>query len=79
MQEFTTSDGGVMTKEAGVITGLVHVRVEGNTAYIKYAGATDEYTVQGAVGQRTEQQVAKTLAANPGVDEHGNAKSVDLR
>lgn len=79
MQQFTTSNGGVMTKEAGAITGSVHIRVEGDTAYVKYAGANDEYTVQGSVGQRNEQQVIEALSADPGVDEHGNPKSVDLR
>lgn len=58
---FTSTTGGVMTVEAGAITGDLELRTrptEGNTieAVIKYSGARDQYTVTGSPVPPTGQE-----------------------
>ncbi|GEP49178.1 hypothetical protein FVP74_11960 [Microbacterium saccharophilum] len=74
---FTTPPGGVMTKEVGTITGPVEAWIEGATVRIRYAGAADTYSA-GDVSTRTLQQVVDELTTDPGIDEYGNPRYVEL-
>lgn len=75
---FTTTLGGVMTREQGAITGDVEAWIDGDLLRIRYAGAEDVYTVDGAVAGRTLDQMVTLLTTDPGVDADGNPKTVEL-
>ncbi len=78
-QHFTAPPGGIMTDDVGVITGPVEARIDGDLVRIRYEGAAEEYTVTGAVGERTPGEVWEQLTTDPGVDEYDNPKHVDLQ
>jgi hypothetical protein len=77
----TTPPGGVMTDEAGAITGQVEVWLEGTTARATYVGSKDVYTVTGSPvpDDTTLEQVLARLHAAPPADEYGNAVATDVQ
>ena len=80
MTPFTAPLGGVMTDEAGAITGdLELVDIANERAHVRYVGATDVYTVTGNVPQDwDEAKVTAHLTTDPGNDEWGNPASTSL-
>ena len=90
--EFVSTLGGVMTEEAGAITGdlelLTRSVSEGRLeALVRYAGAEEWYTVSGsplakpAGGEdhRALHEAALARLMTPGPVEGGNEQPVDLR
>ena len=93
--EFVSTVGGVMTEEAGAVTGdleLITRPVEGGEggaleALVRYAGAEEWYTVSGsplakpAGGEdhRALHEAALARLTTPGTVEGGNELPVDLR
>lgn len=88
---FTSTAGGVMTEEAGAVTGhlelLTRSADEGSVAVlVGYAGADEWYTVSGSpvtrpVGVNSYQAVHEALLVRlttPGPYEGGNELPVDL-
>lgn len=67
-----------MTDEVGAITGPVEAWVEADRIKVRYEGALDEYTVTGSLGEQTPEEAFEILATDPGPDEYGNARTVDL-
>ena len=80
MTPFTTPLGGVMTREAGAISGDVElVEAAQGRARVRYVGAADVYTVTGGVPDGWDAaQVVAFLSADPGTDEFGNPAASDL-
>lgn len=78
VQAFDSTPGGVMTDEVGAITGTLEVWLEGEKARIRYQGALDVYTIAGLTAGRSLAEVLEVLTTDPGPDEFGNAKTVDL-
>ena len=92
---FASTLGGVMTEEAGAITGDLELLTrpieagEGGAleALVRYAGAEEWYTVSGspvaepAGGQdhRASHEAALARLTTPGPVEDGNEQPVDLR
>jgi hypothetical protein len=92
---FTSTVGGVMTEEAGAITGdlelLTHPTSEAGDAQlevlVRYAGAGEWYTVSGSplakpAGEedhRASHEEALTRLTTPGPVQGGNELPVDLR
>ena len=88
---FVSTAGGVMTEEAGAITGeleLLTRPVEAGgalEALVRYAGAEEWYTVSGspvAAGgedHRASHEAALARLTTPGPVEDGNELPVDLR
>ena len=84
---FTSTTGGVMTVEAGAITGelelLTRPTNSGIEAQIRYTGARDRYTVNGSpvsttgTHQETHETIFKRLTT-PARFEAGNELPVDL-
>jgi hypothetical protein len=84
---FTSTTGGVMTEEAGAVTGelelLCRSEAGGLRVEVRYAGADEWYTVSGSpVGVQGEQnetrdQVLERLTT-PGPVVDGNEKPVTL-
>jgi hypothetical protein len=91
---FVSTMGGVMTEEAGAITGelelLTRVTPDGSIeAMVRYAGAQDLYTVSGSpvhavsgqpdrVEHRTAHERILEALTTPGRVESGNELPVDL-
>lgn len=76
---FTAPPGGVMTDEAGAITGEVEAWLEGGSCKIAYVGALDTYTVTGKPDDGAGiDEIVAALAADPGPDETGNPGSTSL-
>jgi hypothetical protein len=91
---FVSTTGGVMTEEAGAITGelelLTRVTPDGSIeAMVRYAGAQDLYTVSGSpvhavsgqpdrVEHRTAHERILEALTTPGRVESGNELPVDL-
>lgn len=76
-----TPPGGIMTREAGAITGDVEVWIKPENpaqAGIRYIDADDMYTVRGNVEGRTIDQIVSRLTADPGADDDGNPIAVEL-
>ncbi len=78
---FTTPSGGVMTNEAGAITGDVEVWI--NPAHpeqlaIRYAEADDTYNVTGQVAGRSLDELVEILTTDPGLGGDGNPASSHL-
>ena len=87
---FTSTAGGVMTEEAGAVTGdlelLTRPSDEGTLEIlVRYAGADEWYTVTGspvAAGGGDHRALHKAVLARlttPGSVEDGNEQPVDLR
>jgi hypothetical protein len=90
---FASTVGGVMTEEAGAVTGDLELLTrpgeagEGGAleALVRYAGAGEWYTVSGspvpAGGEdhRASHQAALARLTTPGPVEGGNELPVDLR
>ena len=83
---FTSTTGGVMTEEAGAITGALEVLCrpgpDGLHVAVRYAGADDWYTVSGspvrAGGEdETPERVLRHLRT-PGPVVDGNERAVTL-
>ncbi len=83
---FTSTTGGVMTEEAGAVTGeldlLCRPGPEGLHVAVRYAGADDWYTVSGspvrAGGEdETSERVLRHLRT-PGPVVDGNERAVTL-
>ena len=83
---FTSTTGGVMTEEAGAITGELELRCrpgpEGLHVAVGYAGADDWYTVSGSPVQaggedETPERVLRHLRT-PGPVVDGNEGAVTL-
>ena len=84
---FTSTTGGVLTVEVGAITGdleLLTRPAEGEIeAEVRYAGASDIYTVNGSPVPTTDthhkahEAILRTLTT-PGGIEQGNERPVDL-
>lgn len=76
--EFTAPPGGVMTRQAGAVTGDLTCKVTpGGThprVQVAYTGSEDWYDVQGTPGAEVvdAETAAKVLSADPGVDGSGN-------
>ena len=91
--EFVSTLGGVMTDEAGAVTGDLELLTrsveagEGGAleALVRYAGAEEWYTVSGspvAAGgedHRASHEAALARLTTPGPLEDGNEQPVDLR
>ncbi len=84
---FTSTAGGVMTDEAGAVTGelnlLCRPEADGLHVSVRYAGTKDWYTVSGSPIRTqddldsTRGQLMQRLSA-PGPVVHGNEKAVTL-
>ncbi len=82
---FASTTGGVMTEEAGAITGdlEIHHRFEadGTRVMVRYAGANEWYTVSGGpvreLGEETRDQLVEHLTT-PGPVVNGNERPVTL-
>jgi len=84
---FTSTTGGVMTVDAGAITGELELLTSpidsGIEAQVRYVGARDLYTVIGSPVRThgSHQEVHKTILqrlTTPGSVEAGNDFPVDL-
>lgn len=79
-----TGPGGIMTDDAGAITGAVVVTTtptsEGTTVQAAYEGALDIYVVTGSpvTTELGHDQIVEHLVSDAGVDEAGNAHARDL-
>jgi hypothetical protein len=86
VRSIETPPGGIMTDQAGAITGEVTVRVRGQRdtrvyVDVAYAGSDEFYTVTGsplAAHAHLAQEIVDHLASDPGQDGNGNARSRDL-
>jgi hypothetical protein len=89
---FVSTVGGVMTEEAGAVTGDLELLTRpseagegGLEALVRYAGAEEWYTVSGspvATGgedPRASHEVVLARLRRPGPVEAGNEQPVDLR
>lgn len=89
---FTSTTGGVMTKEAGAITGELEVSTKVSRgeieADIRYAGADEWYTVEGSPAQieDTESSAPEDLhdrvveqLTTPGMTVDGNEQPASLK
>jgi hypothetical protein len=87
--EFTSTAGGVMTEEAGAVTGdlelLTRLSDEGSVeVLVRYAGANEWYTVSGSPAQMSGGDLRATHEAllarltTPGSYEGDNEMPVDL-
>ncbi len=84
---FTSTTGGVLTEEAGAVTGelelLCRPEAEGVHVAVRYAGADEWYTVSGSPVQvrgdenETRDQLLERLTT-PGPVVDGNEKPVTL-
>jgi hypothetical protein len=84
---FTSTTGGVMTEEAGAITGdlelLCRPAAEGTHVAVRYAGTSDWYTVAGSPvpalgeGGETRDRMLEHLTT-PGPVVSGNERPVTL-
>ena len=88
--KFVSTVGGVMTEEAGAVTGELELltRPGGDArlqALVRYAGAKEWYTVSGSPlaadvdNHRASHEAALTRLTTPGPVESGNEQPVDLR
>lgn len=90
--KFASTVGGVMTEEAGAVTGdlelLTHpseARDSGLEVLVRYAGAKEWYTVSGSpIGadiedHRVSHEAVLAWLTTPGRIESGNEQPVDLR
>ena len=90
--KFASTVGGVMTEEAGAVTGELELLTrpveadEGRLeALVRYAGAEEWYTVSGSPvgagdeGHRAMHEAVLALLTTPGHVEEGNEQPVDLR
>jgi hypothetical protein len=89
--KFVSTVGGVMTEEAGAVTGDLELLTRpmeagGLEALVRYAGAEEWYTVSGspvvAAGgedHRTSHEAVLAWLTTPGPVEGGNELPVDLR
>ena len=88
--KFVSTVGGVMTEEAGAVTGDLELltrpsEVGALEALVRYAGAEEWYTVSGSPvpgggeDHRALHEAALTRLTTPGPVEGGNALPVDLR
>lgn len=80
---FTAPAGGVMTTTVGAVTGDLELHTGpapgGLTVKVSYAGSDDTYRVLGSPVLGTDEElVLARLTRDPGVDEHGNPRPVDL-
>jgi hypothetical protein len=90
---FVSSVGGVMTEEAGALTGDLELLTRpvsdagagGLEALVRYAGAEEWYTVSGSPvaadieNHRASHEVVMARLTTPGPVEGGNEQPVDLR
>jgi hypothetical protein len=89
---FVSTVGGVMTEEAGAVTGDLELLTRpseagdgGLEALVRYAGAEEWYTVSGspvrADGEdhRASHEAVLARLTTPGPVEGGNEQPVDLR
>lgn len=90
---FTSTTGGVMTEEAGAVTGDLELLTRpgknggGLEALVRYAGAEEWYTVSGSpLGEqpgdgdrRAAHEAVLALLTTPGPTQDGNELPVDLR
>jgi hypothetical protein len=87
--KFTSTAGGVMTEEAGAVTGdlelLTRLSDEGSVeVLVRYAGADEWYTVSGSPAQmsggdlRATHEVLLARLMTPGAYEGDNEMPVDL-
>lgn len=70
--------GGIAARGVGSVTGDVQVWLDGATARVAYVGAEESYAVQGSARGMTLDQVAATLATDPGMDADGNPGASSL-
>jgi hypothetical protein len=86
IRKIESPPGGVMTEEAGAVTGLLTLRLRGRRdrqvyVDVAYEGSDEFYEVTGsplAPRAHLSDEIAGHLQADPGVDEHGNAEAVDV-
>ena len=91
LSPFQSTAGGVMTVEAGAITGdlelMTRISSEGVNARVRYAGADEWYAVEGSPatlpGLPEDDPAAvhervRRLLTTPGPVEHGNEVPVGL-
>ncbi len=82
--DFDSPAGGVMTDEVGAVTGPLSAWVERrgdvSVVLVSYRGSVDRYTVAGGpvAGEVSLERVREVLTREPGLDEAGNARAVDL-
>ena len=69
---FITPPGGIMTREAGAISGPVELQMRGRRTFIRYQQADEWYRVAGRIGRQTRSQAITKLATDPGTDPNGN-------
>jgi len=88
--EFVSTVGGVMTEEAGAVTGDLELLTRpgeagGLEALVRYAGAEEWYTVSGSPvpadseDHRASHETVLAQLTTPGPVEDGNEQPVDLR
>ena len=88
--KFTSTVGGVMTEEAGAVTGDLELLTRpgetgGLEALVRYAGAEEWYTVSGSPvaadggNHRASHEAALQRLTTPGSVEGGNELPVDLQ
>jgi hypothetical protein len=84
---FTRTTGGVMTEEAGAVTGelelLCKPETDGLHVAVRYAGADDWYTVSGSpvrIQSNPEDAMGRVLGhlSTPGPVVDGNERAVTL-
>lgn len=78
---FTAPPGGVMTREAGAVTGDLEAWLDERhpgTVRVRYAGATEAYTVSGSAPGLTLDEAVARLSTDPGLDADQNPASTSL-
>ncbi|WP_409484080.1 hypothetical protein [Arsenicicoccus dermatophilus] len=78
-----TPPGGVMTREAGAVTGELELMTEqtpkGLEVTARYVGAEDVWRLAGSpFTDLSHDDLVTRLTEDPGTDEAGNAAVVDL-
>ena len=77
---FSTPPGGILTRQAGAITGPVELDVpDSGKVRVRYAEAGEWYTVSGRRGRLSPAQVVALLSSDPGLDDDGNPAPSRLR
>ena len=87
---FVSTTGGVMTEEAGAVTGELELLTRPGEAgaleaLVRYAGAAEWYTVSGSPlasggeSHRASHEVALARLTTPGPVEGGNEQPTNLR
>lgn len=77
---FTTPPGGILTRQAGAITGPVELDVpDSGKVRVRYAEADEWYTVSGRRGRLSPAEVVALLSRDPGPGGDGNPAPSRLR